>query len=140
MEDRIQINGEWYVREGSDSNRKCEALEGFFDVNGSAITVYINDDDVFEYEGLHYEAGRYAFSAERFPPELNHINHASVHITFTDKRDYPHVEELWDNDKWFKEILENKPEAIVLLRESVCQKGAAEFKAFLKYLKAKEWI
>ena len=125
MEDRIQINGVWYKRE-EDSTEETEST--FWDV-----TTYI---------GKVAESKLYVFKAEKIYRDENGGGFLSgVDIEFTDKRILGEwIEDLWDNDTWMRGVLNNSPDALKELRESVCEQGEKEFKEFLRILQEEGWL
>jgi hypothetical protein len=125
MEDRIQINGVWYKRE-EDSIEETEST--FWDV-----TTYI---------GKVAESKLYVFKAEKIYRDENGGGFLSgVDIEFTDKRILGEwIEDLWDNDTWMRGVLNDDPDALKELRESVCEQGEKEFKEFLRILQEEGWL
>ena len=120
MEGRIQINGVWYRRE-------------------EEVTVPKPKLEITRYEGMITESDLYAFKAEKIYKDLDSDEvYDDINIIFTDKRNDSF--EDWDNHKWMIAILNNEPEALKTLRESVCPQGEAEFKVFLEVLVEKEWL
>lgn len=122
MEDRILVNGVWYVRENTIPE------------------VEIDENELASFQGIVYETIDYAFEATKYENDKygGYLN--GIDIKFTDKRDRPWKEEFWDNNNFFKGIIENNPDSLNDLRNSVCVNGEAQFKAFLKYLQQKQWI
>jgi len=127
MEDRIQINGVWYKRE-----EEAPVFE-------SAPVVL----DVTNYIGKVAESGLYRFKAERIYQDGfdNDKLYPGVDIEFTDKStNGVWKTEYWDNSTWMIDILNDEPEALEELRESVCERGEMEFKEFLKSLVDEGWL
>lgn len=122
MKERIEIDGVWYIRE---------------DVTEE---VNITDSDIVKFIGISYETIEYSFEATRLTNEKTGEHYSDIDIKFTDKRVKPWKEELWDNNSWFKGILEDNPDSIPALEKSLGRLGQKQFKAFLKYLQQKEWI
>lgn len=117
MQNRIQIDGVWYVREQEPE-------------------VQLN---ITRFKGMVTESDKYCFEANRiqkteWPPEY----YDGVDIEFTDKRSKPWKTDNWDNNAWMEGILDNNPEPLKLL--DLCPQGIAELKAFLKVLKEEEWL
>jgi hypothetical protein len=127
MEDRIQINGVWYKRE-EDSAEETEST--FWEVT--------------DYIGKVAESKLYIFKAERIYRDGINSELYSVSIEFTDKRFTDNralwKTELWDNPTWMIDVLNDEPEALEDLRESVCEQGEREFKEFLKTLVNEGWL
>jgi hypothetical protein len=126
MKDRIQINGEWYVREQSDPVTEPE--------------FELNIDNIIHTKGMLYESDKYYFEAIKMRQRGSDDEYYDCDIVFKDKRTKPWVEEYWDNIFWFRGVLDNNPESLEHLKESVCPQGEAEFKAFLKILKQQGWL
>ena len=123
MEDRIQLNGEWYVREQPNPEPELD------------IT-----DNIIRFRGISYESDKYVFEATIIRKPGSEFDYYDCDIEFKDKRTRPWIEDLWDNPTWVKGVLDNNPESLVELRKSVCPQGEAEFKAFLKILKQEGWL
>lgn len=122
MEDRIQVNGVWYVREQEDTTPEVEI-------------------NIMRSEARSIESDKYFFEAIRLErSDAPGTYFEDIDIKFTDKRERPWKEDYWDNNAWFRGVLINDPESMKHLRESVCLQGEAEFKAFLKELKQEGWI
>ena len=128
MEDRIQINGIWYVREQPTQEIKPLKRE---DV--TAFKGFVYETDKFCYEvtiiaksGL-FEEGEY---------------HDNIDIKFTDKRIEPWVEDHWDSMGWFRGVLENNPDSInSLINENEMEvEDILEFRSFLSFLKQQGWL
>ena len=123
MEDRIQLNGEWYVREQPNPEPELD------------IT-----DNIIRFRGISYESDKYVFEATIIRKPGSEFEYYDCDIEFKDKRTRPWTEDLWDNPTWVKGVLNDNPESLVELRKSVCPQGEAEFKAFLKILKQQGWL
>ena len=120
MEDRIQVNGTWYVREQQEPEVKI---------------------DIIRSESRTIESDKYFFEAIRLErSDTPGTFYEDIDIKFMDKREKPWEEEYWDNPAWMRGVLINDPESLEHLRESVCLQGEAELKAFLKELKEEGWI
>ena len=123
MEDRIQLNGEWYVREQSNPELELD------------IT-----DNIIRFRGISYESDKYVFEATIIRKPGSEFEYYDCDIEFKDKRTRPWTEDLWDNPTWVKGVLNDNHESLVELRKTVCPQGEAEFKAFLKILKQEGWL
>ena len=133
MENRIEINGVWYVRE--------DAIDDPLD--------YIEEEevDITFSEECCYETYKYSFVASRIRRDGSSSGeyYPDISITFTDKRSGDRdtwKEEYWDNNNWFKGILEGKAESIVSLDEEtdICPQGKRQFKEFLNRLVEEKWL
>lgn len=119
MKDRIQINGEWYVKENNTPKTN------------------IKDDDVTFFEGCVYETDNYCWEATRiYKSYADKIFYPScdIDIEFTDKTQKPFKSEHWDNYIWFNGILSGDDEAYLSALELMGVEGVDHFKAFLKKL------
>lgn len=131
MESRIEINGVWYVREDAitDSLDHLEAEE----------------IDLIFSEECTYETDKYCFVASRIRKDESEEFYEDIYVEFTDKRSGNKdtwKEEYWDNNNWFKGILENNPESINSFNKDIdlCKEGKKQFKAFLHMLKKEGWL
>ena len=131
MENRIEINGVWYVREDAITDPldylEAEEMELTFS------------------EQCCYETDKYCFVASRMRKDGGDEFYPDITITFTDKRSGNRdtwKEEYWDNNNWFKGILEGKAESIVTLDEEtdICPQGKRQFKGFLNRLVEEGWL
>jgi hypothetical protein len=126
MENRIQINGVWYIRED-----QTEDYDYDYD--------YDIESDVIHSESYQIETDDYRWEATRlFNADGSFFD--DFYILFTDKKVSLHFDELWDNKSFMKGILKNNPDSLKELKESLNTNGVKDFKAFLKYLKEKEWL
>ena len=130
MNDRIEINGVWYVREDAitDSLDRLESEEMYLTFS----------------EECCYETSKYCFVASRIRKDEDEF-YPDISITFTDKRSGDRntwEEEYWDNNNWFKGILEGNPESIASLDEEtyLCPQGKRQLKGFLNRLVEEGWL
>jgi hypothetical protein len=126
MEDRIQINGVWYIREN-----QTEDYDYDYD--------YDIESDVIHSESYQLETDNYRWEATRLlRTDGSFLD--DFYILFTDKKVSLHNDDIWDNIPFMKGILKNNPDSLKALKESLNSNGIKDFKAFLKYLKEKEWL
>ncbi len=97
MEDRIQINGTWYVKEQPDAVTQERQVE------------------VFEYKCLVYEDSRFCFEAT-IDIKDNGILDILDLIKVTDKSVKPWKEETWDHLGFFRGCLERKSDSLLSLK------------------------
>jgi hypothetical protein len=121
MQDRIEINGVWYIRE--DLADKQEEVELSF----SLEAMYENDKYCWEATRLYKENSQTDF-------------YDDIDIKFSDKREKPWKEEHWDNNSWMKGVMNNDPESLKDARESMCEDGIKSFKLFLNKLQEEGWL
>lgn len=129
MEKRIEINGVWYVREDAITD-SLDHLES-------------EEMDLTFSEECCFETSKYCFVASRMRKDGGDEFYPDITITFTDKRSGNRdtwKEDYWDNNNWFKGILENNPESLEHLREALCGKGVKQFKMFLRKLVEDKWL
>jgi len=122
MQDRIEINGVWYIREDLSNNQK-EDIE----LNFSTTATYENNEYCWEATRLCKDESQVSF-------------YEDIYIEFTDKRTIPWKEEFWDGNVWTISVMNNDPEALKEARESMCDEGVKTFQLFLKKLKEKGWL
>ena len=131
MENRIEINGVWYIKEDSIENTLNNIEEEL--------------DLTFNLECM-YENSQYAFVASRLHEDgFESDFYDGISIEFTDKRSKDRtdwVEEHWDNDMFFIGILERDKGSIETLRNEIgmCENGIKTLIQFLTQLKGIGWI
>jgi hypothetical protein len=131
MENRIQINGFWYVLETPEHK--------------TPITYEINEESIAYSQSATYENDKYCFEASRIYRDINsdYFYDDCLVVTFTDKRSGDRkdwTDELWDGISWFNGLIERNYESIETARESMCHEGVETFISFLKILKNKGWL
>jgi hypothetical protein len=122
--ERIQINGEWYIKE-----KTSELVEPV-------------ELDPTHIEQLVYETNKYCFVVSRIFKYDDIIFYEGVSIEFTDKR-YPREEwktEYWDNDSFIIGVYENDESCIEDALESMDQEGITTLQQIVKQLIEKEWL
>jgi len=118
-QNRIQINGMWYIREDLSENKDIE-------VSYSMSCLYESDD--------------YCWEATRLMKDDEVSYYPGIDIKFTDKREKPWKEEHWDGNGWMVAVMKNGPDAVKSARESMCEQGVKDFKLFLNKLKEIKWL
>lgn len=124
-QDRIQINGVWYVREQSR-----EEIDIIDNVIGSESRVFESNDFSFEAVRMKRTADGNEF-------------YDGIDMQFTDKReDRPNwIEEYWDNDAWLIGVYLNKPDSLKELTQyNLGDSGLKELQAFIGYLIDIQWL
>ena len=122
--ERIQINGEWYVKETSSESVEPVEL------------------DFTHTESLIYETTKYCFEVSRIYRDDDITFYDAVNIEFTDKR-YPREEwktEYWDNELFIIGVYENDESCIEDALESMDQEGITTLQQIVKQLIEKEWL
>jgi hypothetical protein len=131
MENRIEVNGVWYVREDA--------------INDSLDHLEDEEIDLVFSEECAYETDKYCFVASRIRRDDSSEFYPDITITFTDKRSGNRdtwKEDYWDNNNWFKGIVEGNPESIKSLNEEIelCSQGKRQLKGFLNRLVEEGWL
>lgn len=124
MEDRILINGVWYVRE-SLSNEQSEEI------------------DVLWTKKCLLETTNYCWEASRMINEYDdysYDNRIDFHIEFTDKTVSPWKTDAWDNPTWVLGVYGGNPESMKEARKEMDEQGIKDFRKFIKLLIEKEWL
>jgi len=121
MEDRILINGVWYVRETEPETETKEIK-------------------TIDFIGTLYETEDYAWKASKIYKDDGETLYDGIDIEFTDKRTKPWKEDHWDNMNWFKGVLEDNPDSMKDVIKSMSYQGIKDFKLFLNKLKEKGWF
>lgn len=131
MEDRIEINGVWYIKEDVATSK-------FEKVTISELEPGI------KYDGFVFESNLYAFDCTRiYDEDGNLYKDGNVCIKFTDKSVVNAIKEYqehWDNVDWMNGIIENEVEAIEEAMESLCPQGFVELKEVLSVLRVAAWL
>jgi len=131
-ENRIQINGEWYVKESTITDKK----------------LVIEDSDITRYEGAVYENENYCWEATKDyrddgtlyeGVDIKFTNKSTGKIEYWDNDDCGKIE-YWDNDDWMVRVYENEAAAMETARESMNEEGVAHFQAFLGKLVEMFWL
>lgn len=128
MENRIEINGVWYVREDTNIDH-----------------IEPEEMDLTFSEECCYENNKYCFVASRIRKDGEDVFYSGISITFTDKRSGNRdtwKEDFWDNNEWFIGILENDPLTMTSLKEEldICSQGKKQLKGFLNRLVDEGWL
>ena len=123
MEDRIQINGEWYVKESTTESQPIEL-------------------DLSYFLSCIHETKNYVFEAMRTYDDFEKGKFFSnfLDIEFTDKRTKPWKIDNWDGVDWFRAIYGNDKSAVDEALEVMDEEGVKQLKAFIKELINKGWI
>ena len=123
--DRIQINGEWYVKENT-------------------IESLINPEDVTHSVECIWENSNWCFVASLIAKEDDFNDcYDDVYLKITDKRIKGRenwIETDVENPKWIWSVLENNPESREDANEMFGDEGLKYFKAFALYLVDKGWL
>jgi hypothetical protein len=124
MEDRIQINGEWYVKESTTYDAHQKEL------------------DLTYFEGCVYETDKYCFEVTRLYKDYskNEFYSSSIDIKFTDKRTQPWKMDRWDRVSWLIGVHHNDKDALNDVFELMDADGVRELKDFIRELINKGWI
>lgn len=123
MQDRIEINGVWYIREDLANNQEVEDFELSFALQA----MYEDDKYVWEATRLYKDNSQTSF-------------YEDIDIKFTDKRVKPWKEDHWDSNEWMKGVMNNDPESMTDAKESMCDDGVKTFKLFLNKLEEEGWL
>jgi len=131
MEDRIEVDGVWYIKEDVATSK-------FEKVTISELEPGVR------YDGFVFESNLYSFDCTRvYDEDGNLYKDGNVCIKFTDKsiiHDIDKYQEHWDNVDWMRALLINEPESIEEAMESLCSQGFAELKEVLTTLRVAAWI
>ena len=126
MEDRIQINGVWYVKEQPDARPEPHSVE----VCHTQSIIYEDQDYCFE--------ANIAIDPETGQPLYDEIG---MDVTVTDKtQGKPWKELFWDHEGFFRGCYERNPESIEVLSSDLNQGGVSNFIAFLQHTMDFGWL
>jgi hypothetical protein len=123
-ENRIQINGEWYIKESTVATPEPEAL------------------DLTYSESCIHETKKYAFQATRIYKDYTNAEFYDncTYIEFTDKRPSTPIIDHWDNPNWLLSIYHNEKEALEEALELMDEDGVKELKSLVGELIKMGWI
>jgi hypothetical protein len=123
MEDRIQINGAWYIKEEPATESQKEL-------------------DLAYAEMCSYEVLDYCFEATRMFKDYDksEFYKDTLDIKFTDKRTKAWKTNTWDGVDWFRAIYGNDKRAINEALEVMNEYGIMELKNFIGHLIKIGWI
>ncbi len=123
---RIQINGEWYVKETNTPSNVVEDIQVWYS------------------QECTYETTDYVFTANRlYKSDLDSDFYDGIDITFTDKRpDDPDkwITETWDSQEWMVSVYNTDPVAIHAIAGSMCPVGIQQFRTFIHKLVQIGWL
>jgi hypothetical protein len=123
MENRIQVNGEWYVKESTIDAQPIEL-------------------DLNYFESCICDTEKYRFEATRTYKDYdqNEFYSDTIDIKFTDKRTQPWKTENWDNVSWFRKVFDDDRTSVNEALEVMDIDGIIELKALVLNLIEKGWI
>lgn len=128
MEDRINIDGVWYVRETSTSSIQYKDKT-------------LDYTDVVTFEGAIYETDLYCFEATMIKREDGTLYpDVAMKVTRKDGDRDDWVEESIDNPKWFIALFNGDSENLKEARKMWCIEGISQLRSFLIYLETLGWI
>ena len=124
MKDRIQINGEWYIKESLNPLPEPEPL------------------DLTYTQGCVYETSKYCFEATRLYKDYDSCEfyEDTLDIEFTDKRTKPWKTDHWDNSTWLLAVHHNDRDALEEAFELMDNDGVRELKNFIRELLKMGWL
>ena len=129
MEDRIQVNGIWYVKETTKAVSNSVEIENIdeFDVTRSLSRIWENDDWVFEAKILLAPDGT----------ELEDT-WGDCWITITDKD--TNKEHSIDNPTWMLGVYEGDPLSMREANKMMTPEGIGLYRGFLSLLIKNGWL
>lgn len=129
MEDRIQVNGIWYVKETTKAVSNSVEIENIdeFDVTRSLSRIWENDDWVFEAKILLAPDGT----------ELEDT-WGDCWITITDKD--TNEEHSIDNPTWMLGVYEGDPLSMREANKMMTPEGIGLYRGFLSLLIKNGWL
>jgi hypothetical protein len=126
MEERIQINGVWYVKEQPDAKLEPQSV----DVTHTQSIIYEDQDYCFE--------ATITIDPETGQPLYDEIG---MDVKVTDKTNgKPWIELYWDHGGFFRGCYERNPESIESLKQSLNDAGVENFIAFLQHTMDAGWL
>lgn len=123
MENRIQVNGEWYVKESTINAQPIE-----LDLNYLESCIYDTEKYRFKVSRVYKD-----YDKDQFYPD-------SIDVEFTDKRVKPWKTDHWDNSNWLLRVHHNDKDALNEVFELMDGEGVRELKNLIRELIEKGWI
>jgi homospermidine synthase len=121
-QDRIQINGVWYVRDDKVKDNYNEIPKDIIEEI---------DDQTWKYKGVFYEGNLMVLDTS-----ISDDSDLIMSIKYIDKTVEPWAEDSFDNDNWLRGVLENNPESIPDFEDAFeTHEKRLLFKAYLLKLK-----
>ena len=120
MENRIEINGVWYVREDLTNHKKINIVE-----------------DLTHTEHYVFESSKYTFDAVRIYKNTNEF-YPGFEIRFRDNTN--NYEDVWDLESFFYGILDGNPESINAAKDDLDDNGIELLFDILTFLKNQRWF
>jgi hypothetical protein len=116
MEERIEVNGIWYVKE--------EALQ----------------EELFisEFDGIVYENDLFSLEVTRLKDQ-DGIPTENILMEYTSKA-HPHIKECWDNVDWMIGVYRNSPTSVRQLYPLMGEDRIRQIQSIIGTLVGKEWI
>ena len=123
MEDRIEINGVWYVKEQQDVEEKQPP-----------------NIEVVTFDGRIYETDTYRFEVSRVHDDEGKPFGDAIDIETTDKTVKPFVEDSIDNPAWLIGVLNNDRLNLAEANRMFNKEGLEEFKYVIQDLVNIGWL
>ena len=119
-EDRIQINGTWYVKE--------------------EIPAQTEPQDLLYTQQCLLELDQCMFEASRMYSDYNNeiFLKDSVDIKYTNK--FTKSSDYWDNGEWMKQLFDGDKEALDQVSDILNKSEIAQLKVFIGTLIENEWL
>lgn len=133
-QERICIDGQWYVREDLATSNEEEA------------THKLDIDNINQCIDIEYDSGPWKFNAQLFLLDdakdlTDHYSGLHMRIENTKSPGPPAVDSS-DNNAWLIGVLQENPESMDDANEIFCDdtEGLAAFRAFIQYLIDNNWL
>lgn len=129
MEDRINIDGVWYVKENQITQSDLELIDGL-DYTFTEGFVYENDLYCFEVNRI-----RRGDETSEFYPDVS--------IDITDKRSGNRntwKKDHWDSRLWILGVLNENPDSLEYIRENLCTEGVRIARTIINKIHDMGWL
>lgn len=121
IQERIHINGNWYILESSVKKNNPYMIEALV------------------YDGLLYEYEDYAFDVSRIYDDNGKL-YDGISIKFTDKTKNPYFEEMWESEAWMLGVLNNDDESLLEAKEALSENGISKLRYVVSDLIVRGWL
>lgn len=131
--DRIQIDGEWYVKESTLTSTNTNTL---------ALPIEIDESEPTFFRGCVFEDDTFCFEATNLTDKDGDI-YGGLEIEVTNKKEpdwQNKPKEYIDNEKFLVSLLDNDEESIDEVLKFLDASQASYLIAFVKFLRDRGWV
>lgn len=131
MENRILINGEWYVRESTITETPIVVTSD--DCTFSQSVVYETETSCWEASRIYH-----SWEADNLYDDFA-IEYTNKVKWANDRNDRSAIE-YWDNPTWLRGVMEENPDSVKIAQEILSPRDLQYLQAFLRKLNELGWM